>query len=466
MDEVRGSSPLASTEHKGPQPPRLRAFGLDGAKSVAKRLSPQLSPLGGVSRPAGVPAMRRDQRGYARVRIQHHDVYLGKWGTPEARQRYDETIAAWLANGRRWPLPEVLSTVADLGDLYYDHAHATHRKRDKPTPMVHSINTAFALLYRAGLAQGPLEEFGPLDLERFQAWLAGHPSRRWARGTINRYVSLIVAAFRWGVAKQLVAPEQWQALTALPALRKGRRVRAEDGSVFAPRESAPVRAVSAKLVDATLPHLPDTVRAMVQVQRLTGMRPLEVCGLRPMDLRETARPNVRAYEPADEANKLAHLEVRRRVLIGPRAWAVLAPWVARAARAGAGAPVFPSRDHAGRAVARPYTVRGYAQAIAKACVRAFPPPAELRRVRPARRPRAGEGPPVPLSDAQRERLRAWTREHHWSPNQLRHARATELTRELGLHAAKEALGHASLTTTLGYVDPDPPEALAAAERTG
>jgi hypothetical protein len=35
--------------------------------------------------------------GQARVRFHKRDIYLGKYGSPESRDRYDEVLAEWFA---------------------------------------------------------------------------------------------------------------------------------------------------------------------------------------------------------------------------------------------------------------------------------------------------------------------------------------------------------------------------------
>jgi integrase len=68
------------------------------------------------------------------------------------------------------------------------------------------------------------------------------------------------------------------ALKALAGLKKGRTQA---------RETRPVECVEDSVVEATLPHLPTIVADMVRLQRLTGMRPGEVCSLRPCDVNKT-----------------------------------------------------------------------------------------------------------------------------------------------------------------------------------
>ena len=58
-----------------------------------------------------------------------------------------------------------------------------------------------------------------------------------------------------------------------------------------------------------------------------------------------------------------------------------------------------------------------------------------------------------MTEAEREEVRAWRREHRWHPNQLRHTRATEL-RRYGLDLAKTILGHTKVETTQIYAEKD------------
>lgn len=64
--------------------------------------------------------------GQARVRIQGKDHYLGAYGSPESRERYDDLIAEWSA--RRGDVSGYGLTVDDLALLYLQHAEQHYRK--------------------------------------------------------------------------------------------------------------------------------------------------------------------------------------------------------------------------------------------------------------------------------------------------------------------------------------------------
>ena len=94
-------------------------------------------------------------------------------------------------------------------------------------------------------------------------------------------------------------------------------------------EPEPVLPVEDTLVEATLPHLPEIVADMVRFQRLTGCRPGEVCQLRPMDLDRTG--DVWTYRPG--SHKTEHHGRERVIFIGPKAQAVIRPYLLRDATA-------------------------------------------------------------------------------------------------------------------------------------
>ena len=75
------------------------------------------------------------------------------------------------------------------------------------------------------------------------------------------------------------------------------------------------------MVNATLPYLTPTVRAMVELQRATGMRPGEVRYMTPAEI-DRSGP-VWVYRP--RSHKTAYRGRVRFVWLGPRGQAILAP---------------------------------------------------------------------------------------------------------------------------------------------
>jgi integrase len=189
-------------------------------------------------------------------------------------------------------------------------------------------------------------------------------------------------------------------------------------------------------VEAIRPHVARQVWAMIDLQRLSAMRPGEVTAMRTADL-EMSGP-VWTYVP--RRHKTAHRGRDRTIFLGPRAQAVLRPWLRaepseflfspkeamaefRAAqRRNRTTPLYPSqRDRPKksapkRSLGKRYTTSSYCHAVGYGCRRAGVP--------------------------------------RWHPHQLRHTAASAIRRRYGLEASQAVLGHAELGTTQLYAAAD------------
>jgi integrase len=391
------------------------------------------------------PAYRKHRAsGQAVLTVHGQDVYLGPYGSKASRAEYDRIIGEWLANGRRLGTGTMDLTIDELIERFYEYIKAYYRKPDGTTT---SEAACFKLsldvierLYGPKLAR----EFGPLALESVRREMI---AKGWTRGSINKHISRIKHLFKWGVSKELVPASVHHALVTVSGLRAGRSEA---------RESDPIQPVSNEVVETTVAHLSRTVAAMVQLQRLTGARPGEICALRIGELDRSG--NVWMYAPV--AHKTAHHGHHRTICIGPKAQAVLAPFVMKLDSAAyVFSPAEAERErrealHAERKIPlrygnRPstnrrctpkrtaglrYTVASYRRAIARACDLAFPPPVELRR---------------PDKAAE---FKKWRSDHRWHPHQLRHSAATEIRRQFGIEAAQHVLGHTTLSVTELYAE--------------
>lgn len=394
-------------------------------------------------RPPRVPSYRLHKpSGQAVVTLSGRDHYLGVHGTLESKTAYNRLVAQYLANGG-----ELLAmadvgpyTVAKLCDEYTEHARREYRAPDgTPTGSVDNVRWAMLALFDL-FADIDSAEFGPRSLILFREQLA---KSGLARSTINDRVSIVRRAFKWATQEEKVSPEVFHGLTSVQGLRRGR------GGA---RETEPVRPVAQADVDATLPHMPEPVRAMVELQLLTGARPGEIAAMRAVDIERTGK--VWVYRPAAHKNSWRGMD--RTIYLGPKAQAIVfaflrpgmqerflfSPTLAELRRrerlrATRKTPLYPSHLRALRAKrkAQPkrsprdhYDVASYRQAITRAC----------RRARVAR----------------------------WHPNQLRHNAATMLRREFGLDVAKAVLGHRLVETTQIYAEVDRARAMEAIERVG
>ena len=376
--------------------------------------------------------------GQAVVTINRQDLYLGKFNSPQSRAEYDRVIAEWLGNGRQAPATSDL-TINELSLRFLKHVDVLYESNEPK-------NFRLALrplrkLYGSTL----IREFGPLKLKAVrQAFIADDL----CRNEINKRTRRVVRMFKWAVAEELLPASVHQALKAVEGLRKGRA---------GIRESKPIKPVPDAYVDEIRDSVARQVWAMIELQRLTAMRPGEVCMMRTIDINASAR----IWEYVPESHKTEHHGKARTIFIGPQAQAILRPWL----RAELEAYLFQPREAAAerlaaqrrarktkvqpsqqnRRKAKPKTQPGerydtdsYRRAIAYG----------IKRVNQAR---ASSGqPPIPK----------------WHPHQLRHNAATRLRREFGLDVARAVLGHSSPAITEVYAELDQTKASEAMARIG
>jgi integrase len=400
------------------------------------------------------PKYRRHKAsGQAVVTLGGQDFYLGPYRTRASRAEYDRLVGEWLAAGRRAPKANDADalTIAELAAAYLRFANGYYRKNGRPTRTIERVRLALKLL-RKSYGHTAAREFGPLALQAVQQTLVREGK---SRPYINCLIEEVRRIFKWGVAQEMVSAATYQALAAVPGLRKGRTEA---------REPDPIKPVSDAVVEATLPHLPQIVADMVRLQRLTGMRPGEVCIVRPCDVDRSGE--VWQYRPHE--HKTEHHGRERVVFLGPKAQAILLPYLLRDAqsycfspaerekarsaerRANRQTPMTPSqrrrrrKRHPQRQPGDCYTVGTYGNAIRRACAVAWPAAENLTP----------------------DERRQWNRAHCWTPNRLRHAAATEIRARYGLESAQTVLGHAHANVTEVYAERDASRAAAIMREVG
>jgi integrase len=387
-----------------------------------------------------IPSYRRQRaepNDRAFVEIRRSRFYLGIYGSEESKAKYARLIAEWKSGSRQAPIERDAITVLELASRFNAHAENYYARPDgKPgeaakfKPALRSLKG----LYGETLAK----DFGPRALKAIREKIIEGGA---CRSTVNETIGRLKRVFKWAVAEELLSPTVFQALEAVPGLRRGRSTA---------REPEPVRPVPAADVEAIRPHVSRQVWALIQLQMLTGARSGELVILRPCDV--DASGAVWLYSPAE--HKTAHHGHRRTVYMGPRAQEVLQPFLAgrgpgcfcfspveaeaerrtaqHAARKtplscgnvpGSNRSRSPKREIRDR-----YDVGSYAHAIARACKKA--------------------------------------KVDHWHPHQLRHAAATFLRKEFGLDAARIILGHRSPSITEVYAELDKAKALEVMGRIG
>lgn len=412
-----------------------------------------------------IPTNRKHRAsGQAVVSLNGRDFYLGPHGTKASQLEYDRLIGEWLQQGRQiHPAPDGGQlSVVELMVAYLHYTQRYYRKDNRPTGENAGIRCALRvvkLLY----GRKPCSEFGPIALQAVMQRMADDGL---SRTTVNQYAGRIKRMFKWGASQELIHASIYHALASVSGLRKGRSEA---------HEPEPVQPVDDRIVETTIWHLPELVADMVRLQRLTGMRPAELCMIRPMDLNRIA--DVWIYRP--ESHKTEHHGKERSIYIGPQAQAILRRYLVRDTTAYC---FRPSDSEAKRLAARHaarktplswgnkpgsnrkikpkrkaghcYTVDAYRRAIYRACDTAFPHP-ELSALKKSQ-----------LSEKQRADLREWQADHQWAPNQLRHTAATEIRREFGLEAAQIALGHSQANITQVYAERDMQKGIEVAKKIG
>ncbi|MCX5660269.1 MAG: tyrosine-type recombinase/integrase [Planctomycetota bacterium] len=421
--------------------------------------------------PRKIPSYRLHKRsGQAVVTLGGRDFYLGTHGSPESRRHYDRAIAEWMIGGRALPVAPADLTIAELLARFWQHVETFYRHADgSPTSEVKNFRRALRPL-RHLYDDDRAAEFTPRKLKAVRHRMI---EMGWCRSSINKNVGRIVLAIRWAVAQELVAPTIHQALEAVEPLKRGRS---------AAKELPPVKPVPMAHVNAIRPYLSRQLRALIDLQLLTGARSGELMPMRMKDLDTTGK--IWLYRP--DAHKTAHLGHARTIYIGPAAQEIIRGFMEGRATdrplfspADAIAEHFEARHAARKTPAgygnRPgtnrvakrtkapgdvYNVVSYRRAIADACAKAWPAPEHLR---PGKTPEGRRETPqefrARLTPEQRAELTAWRRDHQWHPHQLRHNAATTLRKEFGLDTARIILGHRSAAITETYAEADHSKAL-------
>jgi integrase len=242
--------------------------------------------------------------------------------------------------------------------------------------------------------------------------------------------------FAWGVEEGLVPSAVHWGLKAVKGLKKGRGV----------RESDPVKPVPDAFVDAIQPFVPPQIWTMVQLQRLCGMRPAEVCLMRTIDIDQSGK--VWIYTP--QSHKTEHHGKSREIYIGPQAQTILKSWL----RPGLTAYLFSPKD-----------VTEQRQTERRRNRKTPITPSQRKRTRKAR-PHRSPGDcyntrsyyhavHYGLAKANKEAEKCGNAPiPDWHPNQLRHNAGTRLRKEFGVDTARVVLGHSSPVVTEVYAELD------------
>jgi len=338
---------------------------------------------------------------------------MGKSGTPEAKiafhrfcieiQNQPAYIPPEVSNGKR----EV--SIGELAAAFLDYT-LVHKTKPNYTHYRILLKDFLIAIY----GDIPANDFRPLLLRKLRGALI--QSGRFCRKQINDYTRRIRTLFKWGSQMEYVEPDKALALSTVEPLEEGYVGTFENPD----REDVPDDAIR-----RTLPFLPPMIRAMIMLQRLTGMRPSEIFRMTVGSIDRESDTEFWLYTLAKhktrkKTNRKRILPLRKdlQILIEPylegkqSGDAVFSPKQAMKERRGSGFDV--SR------YGKQWTKDAYRTAIQRAIEKAnrgLPPDQQ-----------------IPL----------------WSPYSLRHTFATTAKQEVGLDKTQAVMGHTSPIMTERY----------------
>ncbi len=334
---------------------------------------------------------------------------FGPWGSAEAVEGYRRFQVEWAAGLSTQASPQEGGlTVAALVVRYLGHVRSYYVKEGKPTSEQAGQKAAMRFLL-AHCGKLLVTDMKGRHLEECQHAMI---DAKFARTTINQHTWRITRCFRWGVGKDLVPPDVAAVLESVPNLQ-------------------PVASVPVADIEQIIPYLhaiparKRVLEAMIRFMLLVGCRPSELCGMRVDTIDRTGE----VWFCRVSGHKNLHRQAKRRpkvVWIGPKAQAILAPFLADP---GAGGEVW-----------------------------VFPPKGKGTKRTPIRRPAFAEFIRLACKKAEVK---------SWHPHQLRHNRATEVYRLYEDNAAAAAIiGDTPSVAANVYIDPSEAIARRIAKATG
>jgi integrase len=361
-----------------------------------------------------IPSYRRHRAsGQAVVTLGGRDVYLGKFDSPESRARYEQVIADWLTRGRQLPGSEgepLLMKEVVLGYWAY---------RTPRLPQVEIDKLRLALRWvRELYGELPAVDFTPM---RFKAIRQRMIDAGNSINYIKTQLWTIKKMIAWAVESELIPGE---------VLHRLQSVAPPDVVADGIKPEKIIEPVSDEHIQAVLPHVGPPIRAMLELQRCSGMRPGEVARLTMGQIDRSG--DIWLYRPV--AHKTMRHGIKRAIPLTQRAQAILLPWLKTDPDAVFFSPQAEyERWHSeNRRPQQPYRER-----------------ARARR----KRPRTRSFKPVYSAGAYRTAVyrgcdRAGIPRFH--PSQIRHTVAEQVTTEGGIDLAQALLGHTRSRMTERY----------------
>jgi hypothetical protein len=159
----------------------------------------------------------RHNSGQAFFRVKGTNIYLGKHGTPESREKYERLIGEYLASGRHEPAKPASAgslTVEQLGAAYLRHCESYYTESEFKgiRSMTRRLNSVFGSMAAADMSprkvkqlrEATAAEVHVLELPNskdFSDWKA-------AGGTKTQFVDLAGRSLAWHEARAKYKPQQ------------------------------------------------------------------------------------------------------------------------------------------------------------------------------------------------------------------------------------------------------------------
>ena len=367
-------------------------------------------------------------------------IYFGVAGTDEADRNYDRFIRS-LTGEPTLSVPVIppnVGNTAGTGNVLVTELTAGYLKYIAPRlDYSHLLHFKYTIGYLVG-AYGELfvNDFSPKKLKTVRSRMVA--TGRLCRKTVNDYTRRIVQIFSWGCEEEYVDSSVVSALREVKSLRKR-----EPGTF----DNPPRKEVPDEVVRRTLPFMSPTVAAMVQIQRMTGMRPSELCAMTVGDIDRKRDSELWHYIP--KSQKTQQFIGEAPIPLGQPEQKLLKPYL--------------TGKKPSEAVFSPRTaMEEWHAERRKNRKTAVPPSQQERQERQAKNPAERQPGEFYNRNSYRTAVTNAIRKGNkilsdgetpipkWSPYQLRHAQATALEKEGKLDVAQAVLRHTTANTTKRY----------------
>ena len=376
------------------------------------------------------PPKYQQSGNYAVVYYHGKRIYLGLYGSQESHVAYSRFVAESRANPTFHLTKEKTDiAISELAAAFLDNAKATA----DPNSYAHNRAVIMDFLLKLYGDDTSVDEFKPRDLKLVREELIH--SRRFCRRMVNRYTQRIISMFAWGVENDLVLETTWRALKTVKSLSAGYPGTFDNEE----REPVPI-----DVVRRTLPFMPPMLRAMIQVQYLTGSRPSEIFNMKVGEIDRNRGNGLWYYVPKHHKTK-KHIG-KKEIPLGEPEQKLIAPYL--------------EGKKPDVAVFSPRIAQEErnAERKAKRKTKISPSQAARDKKRAAKSSRYGE---FYISSSYRQaieyaiakgnrRLPDDEKIPHWFPYQLRHSACTAIELAYGDEDAQAAMGHTHVNMTKRY----------------